>query len=102
MEGKPGQSTSQAAKPRGATAVPRTYNAQKPSTDKFPKTPAEWTAFTALSAAERCAIYLRSIRSMMLFFTVLTVIGIIAGFILALIGIDAANSTPTVNTNPFG
>ena len=51
---------------------------------------------------DRAAVYLRSIRAMVMFFTVLTVIGIGTTIILMVIGINAANDTTTVNTNPFG
>lgn len=95
---KPG--TSAARVPLGATKQPRVVPAAKP--DKFPKTPAEWTAFAALPAVDRTAVYLRSIRAMVLFFTVLTVIGLTATIILMVIGINSASDTTTVNTNPFG
>jgi hypothetical protein len=88
--------------PKGASTPTRTVRTAKPTVDKFPKHPAEWRAFADLPADERSAIYLRSIRAMMLFFTVLTVIGIISTIVLLLIGINAANDTTTVNTNPFG
>lgn len=91
-----------AAKLPRAAAPPRTTPAVKPTVDKFPKHPAEWKAFAALPADERSAIYLRSIRAMMLFFTVLTVIGIVSTIILLLIGTSSAHDTTTVNTNPFG
>lgn len=88
--------------PPGATKPPGVTPTPKPSVDKFPKSPAEWKAFAALPAVDRSAVYLRSIRAMMLFFTVLTVIGIVAGIVLALVGINAASDTTSVNTNPFG
>ena len=97
---KPGSSAGRMA--AGATKQPRTTTRVKPVVDKFPKHPAEWRAFAALPADERAAIYLRSIRAMMLFFTVLTIIGIISTIVLLLIGISVANDTATVNTNPFG
>ena len=93
---------------RGAAKSTRTGPASrprptvKPTVDKFPKHPEEWKAFVVLPADERAAVYLRSIRSMMLFFTVLTVIGIVTTIVLVLIGVNAANDTTTVNTNPFG
>ena len=94
--------------PRGAAKLPRTAPAArprpvaKPTVDKFPKHPEEWKAFAALPADERTAIYLRSIRAMVLFFTLLTVIGIVTTIILMLIGLSTAHDTTTVNTNPFG
>jgi acyl-coenzyme A synthetase/AMP-(fatty) acid ligase len=72
--------------PRGAAAVP---NTSTPRIDNFPKSPAEWAAFAALPAAERSAVYLRSIRATLLFFTVLTILGIIAAVVFTLIGINA-------------
>jgi hypothetical protein len=62
--------------------------------DKMPKTEAEWRAFAALSPAERSATYLRSIRSMILFFTVLTVIGLVLGLLL---GFGVLHSTTATN-----
>ena len=70
--------------------------------DGFPRTPTEWSAFALLPAAERSAVYLRSIRAMLLFFTVLTVIGIAATVVLMIIGINAADNTAMATTNPFG
>lgn len=73
-----------------------------PTVDKFPKSPAEWAAFAALPAPERSAVYLRSIRAMLLFFTVLVVIGLTATIALMVIGMNSGSDTTTVNTNPFG
>ena len=85
-----------------ATPPPRTVATAKPRVDRFPKHLEEWKAFAALPADERAAIYLRSIRVMMLFFTVLAVIGIVSTIILLLIGISAAHDSTSVNTYPFG
>ena len=41
------------------------------------------------STEERIAIYLYSIRKMMLFFTVITVVGLVLSVVLALVGIHA-------------
>ena len=54
----------------------------KNDVDRMPTTPKEWEAFAALPAADRSAVYLRSIRSMLVFFTVLAVLGVIGVFIL--------------------
>jgi|SRR5581483_4634331 len=88
--------------PRSNTSPAYATPAAKPGVDKFPKTPAEWKTFATLPSVDRAAVYLRSIRSMVMFFTVLTVLGIAATIILMVIGINAANDTTSVNTNPFG
>ena len=75
--------------------------AATPGVDKFPKNTAEWNAFAALPAEARSAVYLRSIRAMVMFFTVVSVITIVASVILVAVGINAAHQA-TVTTNPFG
>jgi|GEM_PF-6617702 len=90
------------ARPPRSEVAARTAPVVKPRIDRFPRQPEEWKAFAALPADERAAIYLRSIRAMMLFFTVLAVIGIVSTIILLLIGIISANDTSTVNTYPIG
>lgn len=75
--------------------------APRPGVDRFPQTPADWRAFAGLPAPDRCAVYLRSIRSMLVFFVVLTVIGIILMVVFFLIGINAAEQS-TATTNVFG
>lgn len=108
QENSPGSGTPGARVPRGAAKLPRTAPAArprptaKPSVDKFPKDPAEWMAFAALPADERSAIYLRSIRAMLLFFTVLTVIGMVSTIVLLLIGIGAAHDSTGVSNYPLG
>ncbi len=52
--------------------------------DRMPKTDAEWAALAQLPAADRSAAYLRSIRGMVLFFTVLAVVGLALSFFLGL------------------
>jgi hypothetical protein len=73
----------------------------RPKIDKFPKNLAQWAAFAALPVEARSAVYLRSIRAMLLFFTVLTILGLIAGVILALVGIHVIDQSNTT-TNPLG
>jgi hypothetical protein len=90
------------ARPPRSESMTRPAPVAKPRIDRFPRQPEEWKAFAALPADERAAIYLRSIRAMVLFFTVLMVIGIIATIVLMLIGISVASDTATVNTSPFG
>jgi hypothetical protein len=103
QERSTGSGTPDARVPRGAAKLPpapKTTRTPKQTVDKFPKDPAEWKAFAEMPAGDRAAIYLRSIRAMVLFFTILTVIGIITTTILVLVGINAANNTTT--SNPFG
>ncbi len=108
QERSSGSGTPGARVPLGAAKLPpapapaRKRSTIKPVVDKFPKHPAEWKAFADLPADERSAIYLRSIRAMVLFFTVLTVIGMVVTIILVLIGISEASSATTVNPSPFG
>ena len=95
---------SSSARPR-KTSVPRVatkpHPVGRPKIDKFPKNLAQWTAFAALPPEARSAVYLRSIRAMLLFFTVLTVLGLIAGVVLALVGIQAVDQSNTT-TSPLG
>jgi hypothetical protein len=74
-----------------------------PTVDRFPKSAQDWAAFAALPAEVRSAAYLKSIRSMLVFFTVLTILGIVAAVVFALLGIHAIDQSQTqVTTNPFG
>jgi hypothetical protein len=82
------------------TPAPATTNAV-PSIDRFPKSPADWAAFAALSAADRSAAYLRSIRSMVLFFVVLTIIGIVVCVLLTVLGIHAIDQEQST-ISPIG
>jgi len=52
--------------------------------DRMPSTPQEWSAFAALPAQDRIATYLRSIRSMLLFFTVLGIVAVIGVLVTGL------------------
>ena len=64
--------------------------------DRMHKSDTDRALFAALPAADRAAAYLNSIRKMMLFFVVITVIGIILGVIFTILIIHAANQpTPT-------
>jgi hypothetical protein len=70
--------------------------------DKVPKTGAEWAAFAQFSPAGRSAAYVRSIRAMVLFFTVLALIGLALGLFLGLRHATSANehgTTPTADTS---
>jgi len=99
MDQRSGSNTPrQSTGPRN-TSNPRTIS--RPNVDKFPKDLAQWAAFAVLPAEARSAVYLRSIRAMLLFFTVLTILGIIAGVILTLVGIHAVDQA-TTTTNPLG
>lgn len=101
MQEREAESTPGPVTPAGSAPIPPVPKFGP--VDRVPKDPEEWRAFAKLPAADRSAAYLRSIRAMMLFFTVLTVLGLIAGVVLALIGIHAINqaNTPT-QVNPFG
>ena len=74
------------------SATPRTLRSR---VDRRPRTAQEWTAFAALPAEARNAVYLRSIRAMLRFFTVLTILGIVAGVVLAILGIHAIDQSNT-------
>jgi hypothetical protein len=58
---------------------------------KMPKTEEEWRAFALLTPAERSAAYLRSIRSMVLFFAILTVVGLVLGVLMGSGVLHASN-----------
>jgi len=68
--------------------------------DRYPKSAEDWRVFAALPAADRCAVYLRSIRVMLVFFVVLTVLGIIAGVVFGFEGFPAFHQSgaPTPNS----
>ena len=57
--------------------------------------PSAVAVLAAKPPEERIAIYLNSIRKMLIFFTVLVVIGIVAGVILAIVDIQAVHSAQT-------
>lgn len=97
MQDQPGEPAATAPR-KSSTPAP----AAEPAVDKFPKSREEWGAFAALPAVERSAVYLRSIRGMLVFFTVLTVIGIAAAFILGMMGIHAIDQNNATTSNPFG
>jgi len=75
--------------PSAAPKVAQTPTAD--TVDRMPKSEAEWRAFALLSPAERSAVYLRSIRSMVMFFTVLVVVGLVLGFLTAFGVMSASN-----------
>jgi hypothetical protein len=64
--------------------------ADKKSVDSMPL---DRSTIANLSPAERSAIYLNQIRKMMIFFVVLTVIGIVAGVILGIVDINAIHNS---------
>jgi len=84
------RTTPPAATPAVAAAVP-----QLQGLDKMPY---ERTALAALTPAERAAIYLNQIRKMMVFFVILTVLGIIAGVIIGIIDINAIHNAQQTQT----
>lgn len=76
---------------RPAASTPRALRSR---VDRRPRSAQEWAVFAALPAEARSAVYLRSIRAMLRFFTVLTILGLIAGVVLALLGIHAIDQHP--------
>jgi hypothetical protein len=54
--------------------------------------PFERTDLARFTPEQRCAIYLNSIRKMMIFFVVLATVGIVAGVIIGIIDINAVHS----------
>lgn len=79
---------------RTAGSAPR---AVRSSVDRRPRSAQEWIAFAALTPEARNAVYLRSIRAMLWFFTILTILGLIAGIVLALVGIHALDQRPVTS-----
>jgi hypothetical protein len=65
-------------------------------------TEVEKAAFAALRAEERSAAYLNSIRKMLTFFVVLTVLGLIGAVAVGLMEWSAIDSLKSAPTNPFG
>lgn len=57
--------------------------------------PEDNAVLARMTPEERSAVYLNSIRRMLVFFTVLTVIGLIAGVIVGIIGIQAIQHAQT-------
>ena len=56
-------------------------------------------AFAALSPDARAAAYLASIRKMLIFFTVVTVISLIAGFVIGVVGaVELHHANQVANT----
>lgn len=70
--------------PAGHDAPANGPTEAKDRVDRMPSTPEEWAAFAALPAADRSAAYLRSIRSMLLFFTVLVIAGLVGVMVTVL------------------
>lgn len=64
--------------------------------------PYDRSALSQLTADERCAVYLNSIRKMLVFFTVLVLLGIIAGVVIGIIDINTLHSVNPSSTNGFG
>lgn len=71
--------------------------AVRSSVDRRPRSAQDWIVFAALTPEARNAVYLRSIRAMLRFFTVLTILGLVAGIVLALVGIHAIDQRPAVS-----
>jgi hypothetical protein len=102
-EGQPEQQGQYAIPPQPVFPTPGPgAQAMRPSVDRFPKSDQDWTVFSALPADVRCAAYLRSIRSMLLFFTVLTIIGIVLAVVFTLLGINAIDQGNINSTSGFG
>lgn len=62
-------------------------NASRPRIDAYPTD----SILARMTTDERAAVYLASIRRMMIFFVVLAVIGIITGVIIGIIDINAVH-----------
>jgi hypothetical protein len=82
-------------------ATPPTGRAIGPASgaiDRMHKSDTDRALFAALPAADRAAAYLNSIRKMMIFFVVITVIGIILSVVFTILIIHSADQT----TSTFG
>lgn len=89
-----------------ATSVPAPATRPGSMLDETPTsgwTAAEKAAFAALAAEERSAAYLNSIRKMLIFFVVITVLGLISGAVFGYMEYNAINTLKQQSTisNPF-
>ena len=71
-------------RPAGHDAPANSLAEAKDRVDRMPSSPEECAAFSTLPAADRAATYLRSIRSMVLFFTVLVIVGLVCVMVTVL------------------
>lgn len=81
------------------SAVATVVRGQKRSFDEMPY---DRSRLALLTPDERCAVYLNSIRKMMIFFTVLTILGLAAGIVIGLVGINAVHSVQQVSGGGLG
>lgn len=88
--------------PASSAMHDRTGTPAVPRVDAFPKSDEDWRAFATLPAAERSAVYLRSIRAMLLFFTVITVLSAAAALVLMVIAFNTTGQSGATAGNPFG
>jgi hypothetical protein len=72
-----------------ASAAPSADFAQA---DRWPSGSAQARALMEGDAAARIAVYVRSMRNMMIFFVVITVIALIAAVVLGIVDVAAINS----------
>ena len=85
---EPGEAAPVQTPPLGR-GVPQVQHTQV-SVDSMP---VDKAVLARLSAEERIAVYLNSIRKMLIFFTVLAVIGIAAGIIIGIIDIHTVQQS---------
>lgn len=72
--------------------------------DPVPMLPEQVQQFSIASPEERAAVYLKSMRRMMIFFTVATVIALVGALVLGIIDVITLNSIhqSQIPSNPFG
>jgi hypothetical protein len=75
---------------RGATSAPA--QPQKAAVDTMPF---DRSAVALMTPEQRSALYLNQIRKMLIFFTVLTVVGLVTGIIVGIVGIQAIEHAQT-------
>ena len=91
----PGQQPGPAPQPFAAQPTGRGIGPASNAIDRMHKSDADRALFAALPAADRAAAYLNSIRKMMVFFVVVTVVGIILSVVFTILIIHAANQPTT-------
>ncbi len=91
----PGPQPGPVPQPYAAAPTGRAIGPVSGAIDRMHKSDTDRALFAALPAADRAAAYLNSIRKMMIFFVVVTVIGIVLSVIFTILIIHAANQPTT-------
>lgn len=99
MGERPAENTDEAAEPPAAASAPAQTPAFGRGVARAPRVvavdgmPADRSVLARMAPEQRSAIYLNQIRKMMIFFVVLTAIGIVAGVIIGIVDINAVSQT---------